>query len=215
VARVSIIIPTHHRPKLLLERALPSVLRQKTQHELEVLVVGDETDDETTEGVLAIAEDDARVHYWNLPKQPLPDDPHVRWGVIGLEARNWGHDHATGDYVGGLDDDDEFTPDHVEVLVRGLEWNDVDFAYGRSIAYKSGGRIQHYGRWPPGFGAFCDGAAIWKRSLGYRYDLECLRRGMPEDGDLWTRMVAGGVRFFFVEQVIHHYYPAKGGGSDT
>lgn len=213
MARVSIIIPTHRRPELLLGRAVPSVLRQKTRHDIELLVVGDDTDEKSAEGMLELMEGDARVNFWNLPKQPLPDDPNVRWGLIGLEARNFGHDQATGEYVGGLDDDDEFTPDHVETLVRALEWNDVDFAYGRSIAFKSGGRTQMYGHWPPGYGAFCDGAGIWKRSLGYRYDPECVTRGLPEDGDLWERMKAGGVKFFFVNQVVHHYYPNPGGGS--
>lgn len=217
MAKVSIIIPTHRRPKLLLERSLPSVREQKTHHELEILVVGDATDDESVEGMRKVMDEDPRVHFWNLPKQKLPDGPPgLVWGLIGLEARNYGHDQATGEYVGGLDDDDEFTPDHVEVLVRAIEWNDVDFAYGRSIAYKSGGRIQSYGHWPPGYAAFCDGAAIWKRSLGYRYDpAGPMERGLPEDGDLWERMVKdlGLERFFFVDQVVHYYYPNPEGGS--
>jgi glycosyltransferase involved in cell wall biosynthesis len=215
MAKVSIIIPTHDRPELLTERAIPSVLRQETDHEIELLVVGDDTDAKTVSLMEALVKEDSRISFWNLPRQVLPEDAKTAWLVIGLEARNFGHDHATGDYVGGLDDDDEFTRDHVQVLVDAIVENDVDFAYGKSIAYKSDGRIQHYGHWPPGYGAFCDGAAIWKRSLGYRYDPECVSRGMAEDGDLWTRMWDDGVRFTFVPTVVHHYYPAKGGGSDT
>lgn len=213
MSKVSIIIPTHKRPDLLMNRAIPSVLNQKTSHEIELLVVGDDTDAESVDAMLDLMDTDERVHFWNLPKQPLPDDPHVAWGLIGLEARNFGHDHATGEYVGGLDDDDEFTPDHIEALVRAIEWNDVDFAYGMSQAFRPNGRNQLYGHWPPGFGAFCDGAGIWKRSLGYRYDPDCVKRGLPEDGDLWTRMYADGVKFFFVKQIVHHYYPNPAGGS--
>lgn len=215
MSKVSIIIPTYNRAHLLLTRALPSVQHQEGPHELEILVVGDGTDVETEDAMADVVARDARVRFWNLPHQQYPEDqPYLKWGLIGLEARNFGHDQATGEYVGGLDDDDEFTPDHVAVLVRAIEWNDVDFAYGRSIAYKSGGRIQGYGHWPPGVGAFCDGAAIWKRSLGYRYDPDGPNiRGLPEDGDLWERMKDDGVKFFFVDQVVHHYYPNPGGGS--
>lgn len=211
MAKVSIIIPTHKRPELLLRRAVPSVLNQKTQHDVELIVVGDDTDDESVEGMLEYMDQDSRVFFKNLPKQRLPDGPEA-WNVIGLEARNWGHDHATGDYVGGLDDDDEFTADHIEVLVRALEWNEVDWAYGMSKAFVKG-RTRLYGHQPPGLGALCDGAAIWKRELGYRYDPDCLKRGKPEDGDLWDRMREDGVSWFFVRQIVHHYYPNPGGGS--
>lgn len=211
MSKVSIIIPTHNRPKLLMDRAVPSVLSQKTRHEIELLVVGDGTDDETVHEMGLLVEADQRVRFWNLPKQKLPDGPEA-WHVLGLEARNWGHDQATGDYVGGLDDDDEFTPDHIDVLVRALEWNGVDFAYGMSQAHVKG-RTRLYGHTPPGYGALCDGSAIWKRSLGYRYDPDCVKRGKPEDGDLWDRMREDGVEWFFVRQIVHHYYPNPGGGS--
>ena len=215
MAKVSIIIPTYNRRDLLIERALPSVQNQKGPHELEILVVGDGTDAATEDAMADAMAKDSRIHFWNRPHQRYPEDkPGLKWGLIGLEARNWGHDHATGDYVGGLDDDDEFTPDHVEVLVRALEWNEVDFAYGMSMAHRDGGRDQLYGHWPPGYAAFCDGAAVWKRSLGYRYDPDGPNvRGLPEDGDLWERMKADGVKFWFVPQIIHHYYPSPEGGS--
>ena len=215
MAKGSIVIPTYRRPELLMERSVPSVLSQKTQHEIELLVVGDDTDDRSAEAMEDLMSDDERVHFWNLPKQWLPEDkPGLRWGLIGLEARNWGHDHATGDYVGGLDDDDAFTPDHVEVLVRAIEWNNVDLAYGRSSKHLAGGRVHVIGTENFGYANLCDGAAIWKRSLQYRYDPDGPNiRGLPEDGDLWERMKADGVRTWFVPQVVHHYHPNPEGFS--
>lgn len=176
--------------------------------------MGDDTDDESCEGMLELMDQDPRVHFWNLPRQELPDEPGVRWGLIGLEARNHGHDQATGEYVGGLDDDDEFTTDHVEVLVRAIEWNEVDLAYGRSRKFHPAGGDILIGTKDFGYANLCDGAAIWKRELGYRYDpAGPLERGLPEDGDLWERMKADGVRTFFVAQVVHHYYPNPEGFS--
>ena len=212
---VSIIIPTYNRAKPLVNRALPSVQNQRGPFELEILVVGDGTDQETEDAMATVMARDPRVKFWNLPHQQYPEDkPGLKWGLIGLEARNFGHDQATGQYVGGLDDDDAFTDDHVQTLVRAIEWNDVDLAYGRSSKHLSGGRVQVIGNSDFGYANLCDGAAIWKRSLNYRYDPDGPNiRGYPEDGDLWERMKADGVKVWFVPQVVHHYYPNPEGFS--
>jgi hypothetical protein len=55
-------------------------------------------------------------------------------------------------------------------------------------------------------GAFCDGAWLMRHDLGWRFDPGCISRGLPEDGDMWARMYAGGVRFAFGNQLVHHYY---------
>lgn len=215
MSRVSIIIPTYNRAELLTKRCLPTVQNQRGPHELEILVVGDGTDAETEDAMADAMAKDRRIRFWNIPHQEYPEDkPGLKWGLIGLEARNFGHEQATGEYVGGLDDDDEFTEDHVEVLVRAIEWNDVDLAYGRSRKFHREGGSIVIGNANFGYANLCDGAAIWKRSLGYRYDPDGPNvRGLPEDGDLWERMKKDGVRAFFVDQVVHHYYPNPGGFS--
>lgn len=201
---VSIVVPTYNRTDLLMTRCLPSILSQ-THQELDVHVVGDGTEAATGEAIAALG--DPRVRFTNLPHQEYPEDPGTKWCLLGLEARNHGLDTALGEYVGGLDDDDAFTPDHVEILLKELLLEHDDFAYGRSEAHWVDGSVSWYGNWPPGHFQFCDGAGIWSASLPYRYDKECVARGLPEDGDLWDRMVAGGVRFAFLNRIVHHYYP--------
>lgn len=215
MSKVSIIIPTYNRSDLLMDRCLPSVQNQRGDHELEILVVGDGTDVATEDAMAEAMAKDSRIRFWNLPHQEYPEDkPGLKWGLIGLEARNYGHDQATGEYVGGLDDDDEFTTDHVDVLVRAIEWNDVDLAYGRSRKFHPEGGSITIGNDTLGWANLCDGAAIWKRSLGYRYDPDGPNiRGFPEDGDLWNRMREDGVKWWFVPQVVHHYYPNPEGFS--
>ena len=44
--------------------------------------------------------------------------------------------------------------------------------------------------------------------MGYRFDVECWRKGLPADWDLWSRMIADGRKWGFVPVVVHHYFPA-------
>lgn len=115
---ISCVIPTYKRCDTLV-RAINSVLNQ-TYSNIEVVVVNDnEPDDEYTE---------------NLKKALLPfkDDSRVRLviqekHVNGAMARNVGIQSSSGEYVGFLDDDDEWEPEKVEKQVRYLATHsDVD-----------------------------------------------------------------------------------------
>ena len=96
---VSVIIPTLERPQLLL-RAIGSVLRQ-THRELEVIVVVDHPDPKTASAVQSV--EDARVR---LVLNPHPS--------TAAAARNAGADHASGEWLAFLDDDDEWLPNKLE-----------------------------------------------------------------------------------------------------
>lgn len=200
---ISVIIPTYNRTGLLMDRALPSVLQQ-THQDFEVLVVGDGTEPETGERIAELG--DSRVRFHNLERFVYPEDQHRRWGLSGLVARNYGLDHAQGEYVAALDDDDAMLPDALESLLSSMT-EDVDFVYGVSETFKNGESIrQFYGRYPPGDGALCNGAYIYRSSLPYRFDTDCFSRGLTGDADMWTRMRDGGVRFRFLPKVVHQYH---------
>jgi glycosyltransferase involved in cell wall biosynthesis len=101
---VSVIIPTLHRPTLLM-RALASVFCQ-TWRELEVIVVVDGPDPDTLVLLQRI------------------DDPRLRvianaQSLMAAGARNVGMDHAKGEWIAFLDDDDEWLP---EKLVKQLAY---------------------------------------------------------------------------------------------
>ena len=93
---VSVIIPTLHRPTLL-TRALASVFRQ-TWRELEVIVIVDGPDPETI-AVLQTIDD---------PRLRIIVNPH---SLTAAGARNAGMDHAKGEWIAFLDDDDEWLPE--------------------------------------------------------------------------------------------------------
>ena len=204
---VSCVMSTYNRNELLLKRSLPSVLSQSYPI-AEIHIVADGmAQPEMYELTTALAAlDRPEIRLWWIQRQAYPEDPGQRWMVLGLNARNYALDQAQGGWIAPLDDDDEWTPDHVERLLGAVRDQNADFAYGQSVYHWPDGHPQMAGSWPPGMGAFCDGAQLYRNGLGYRYDPTCVARGLPEDGDLWTRMVAGGVRFTFLPEIVHHYW---------
>ncbi len=111
---ISVIIPTLDRPKLLL-RAIDSVLSQ-THHDIEVIVVVDRPSPETLAAVKAI--NDSRLRFVL--------NPHP---TTAAGARNVGADHAAGEWIAFLDDDDEWLPNKLE--------RQLAFAAGRPPALLS------------------------------------------------------------------------------
>lgn len=193
-----------------MERSIPSVYAQ-TDPDWELLVVGDGTDQETVDAMADLCARDGRVRFWNLPRTVYPETDHYwdKWAILGIDAMNWGLDHARGEYVSPMDDDDEMLPSHNEVLLRALVENDVDFSYGISKTFKGDPPRftgQLYGDYPVRDAAFVPGANIYKASLPFRYDKECVTRARTRDSDMWQRMVDGGVTFHFEREAVHHYY---------
>ncbi|MFC3395023.1 glycosyltransferase [Brenneria rubrifaciens] len=107
--KVSIYITTHNRLNKL-KRAICSVLKQDYSN-IEILVCDDASSDGTKEYMAALAEKDSRVIY-------LRNDNNQGACV----ARNMGIFKATGKFITGLDDDDEFTPTRISFFLD--NWSD-------------------------------------------------------------------------------------------
>lgn len=106
---VSIYIPTHNRREKL-ERALSSVLGQ-TYENYEILVCDDGSTDGTCEWISKLTQTNQKIRYL---RNPAPRG--------ACSARNLGIFAARGEFITGLDDDDEFTPDRLEHLLH--IWDD-------------------------------------------------------------------------------------------
>ncbi len=101
---VSVYIPTRNRMTQVIA-AIDSVVRQSYAN-IEILVVDDCSTDGTFSALQAYAERESRLRVFRSE------------GSRGAcAARNQAILHSTGEFLTGLDDDDEFTPNHISGLV--------------------------------------------------------------------------------------------------
>ncbi|MBK8976970.1 MAG: glycosyltransferase [Planctomycetes bacterium] len=211
---VTVRIATYNRGQLVAERALASAIAQ-THANLEIVVVGDHCDEATERAVRSVR--DPRIRFVNLPERGrYPDDPELRWMVAGSIPMSHGVGMARGDWIAPLDDDDSFTPDHVEVLLgRALERR-ADFVWGVAEMEQDDGDWTRRGSWPLRRGRICHSAVLFSRRLAaIRHDVEAWRLDEPGDWNLWTRFRRAGARMAFVDRVVVRHYRERRGVVDA
>lgn len=113
---VSVIIPVYNVEKYL-ENSIDSVCAQSHRN-LEIILVNDGSTDSSGELCDLAAEKDKRITVL-----------HKHNGGVSA-ARNWGLDHAHGQYVSFMDSDDVYAPYAVEALLRVCREHDAEIAVG-------------------------------------------------------------------------------------
>jgi|GEM_PF-1374702 len=204
---VSILIPTYNRGRTLVERAIASVLKQ-TYQDFEVIVVGDHCTDDTERLIRGL--NDKRVRFYNLPdKARYPENHRYRWMVAGAPPRNLALDLCSGDWIAPLDDDDEFSNDHIEALLNHALEHDYEMVYGKVEYEARPDRWVEMGSYPLTFGAISHISVLYSSRLKFlRYDTNCWKYGEPADWNMWRRMKEAGARIGFVSKVVGRYYLA-------
>ena len=126
---VSVIIPTYNRTALL-PRAIRSVLNQSFQ-DFELIIVNDGSTDNTEEVVKSF--EDNKIRYIRHEKNRG-----------GSAARNTGIKAAQGQYIGLLDDDDEWLPEKLEKQINKFQGLSEGYGVvysGFSYVYEKKGEI--------------------------------------------------------------------------
>lgn len=201
---VSVRIATYNRGRLVADRAIASALAQ-THANLEVVVVGDKCDDATAEAVLSVK--DPRVRFVNLPERgKYPADPMLRWMVAGAAPMNHALDIARGEWIAPLDDDDEFTADHVEALLDACRSRSLEFAWGIAEMEQADGTWKLCGSEPLAHGQIIHASVLWSSRVRIRHDIRSWRLDEPGDWNVWSRMRDAGVRMGFVDRVVCRHY---------
>jgi len=168
---VSVLIATYNRSKILTERSIPSVLNQ-TYKNFELIIVGDNCTDDTESRVEHLH--DKRIKFYNLSKHDkYPSNPNDRWFVAGVVPFNKAIELSSGDWIAPLDDDDEFSEDHIEVLLNYAIKYDYEMVYGK-VKVKTKNRDQEeIGEFPPKMGKITHISAIYSSKLKFlTYDIE-------------------------------------------
>jgi glycosyltransferase involved in cell wall biosynthesis len=203
---VTVRVATHNRAAMLCERALPSVSAQSYPN-WEVVIVGDACTDNTAASVAALG--DPRFRFYNRPSNgPYPPGGEPRWLVVGCHAMNETVRLSRGEWIAPLDDDDEWSPDHIEVLLRAAQRHRREVAYGRMRALIEPSRTETwFGTWPPEHGDFGFQAAIYHAGLSdFRYELMSIHAREPGDWNMCRRMWEAGVTFVHVQRLVGTYY---------
>lgn len=203
---MSIRIATYNRSDILMTRTIPSILAQ-TYKNWELIIVGDHCTDDTEERIRSL--NDPRIRFYNFPfRNPYPDDPQARWFSAGSPGMNKGVELAKGDWIAPQDDDDEFEPDHLEVLLATALSGQYEMVYGKLKQYNTKTKEEKdIWSYPPEIGQYSSQGAIYMRLLDFfEYDTKSWIVDEPGDWNHCRRMLEAGVNIGAIEKVVGKMY---------
>lgn len=125
--KISIIMPVYNTERYL-KKSIDSVLKQEYK-DCELILVNDGSTDSSSSICDYYARTNSKVRYYET-------DNH---GVAG--ARNFGIDHADGDYIGFVDSDDVIEPDMYKKLYESISEECADISACAYDKIGIGGRI--------------------------------------------------------------------------
>jgi glycosyltransferase involved in cell wall biosynthesis len=202
---ITVRIGAYGSPDELCGRALASVLGQTYPH-WEAVVVCDGPAPETQARVEALG--DARLRCFQRPRNgPYPQTSPARWMVAGVHPFNEGVALARGAWIAPMDQDDAWSPHHLEVLLERARRTRAELVYGATRVVVDGVGETYFGRWPPELGDFGFQAAMYHAGLsGFLYDVNAYLSDEPADWNLARRMLEAGVRADFADTIVGTYY---------
>ncbi|MGP8190916.1 MAG: glycosyltransferase family 2 protein [Methanobacterium sp.] len=202
---VSVLIPTYNRSKLLTERSIPSVLRQTYQN-IEIIVVGDHCTDDTEDKIKELK--DKRIKFYNLPERTeYPSDPYHRWMVAGAKPSNEAIKISSGQWIAPLDDDDEFTDDHIEILLKFALKNDYELVYGKVEMEIEPEKWVQLGCYPLQVNHISHMSVLYSSKLKFmKYDRNSWKYMEVSDWNMWRRMREAGAKIGFINKIVGKHY---------
>ncbi len=202
--KISVIVPAYN-VRAYISEALDS-LTQQTWADFEVLIVNDGSTDDTAEIAHLYCQRDPRFHLLSKSNGGL------------ASARNWGIQHARGEFIALLDADDRYHPQKLASHVQILEHHpDIAIVYSASKVIRDDGRptwLTLSGRpvhQDPLLAMLCKNFighgsnAVFRREVFIQvggFD-ETLRS--CEDLDFWLKVAAQGYRFYLCPQTLCDY----------
>lgn len=199
IPEISVVMPVYNGEKYLKE-AIESILNQ-TYKDFELLIVYDESTDETFSIVQGFQEQDDRVVLINGDKE----------GISG--ALNKGIEKARGKYIARLDADDVSLPFRFEAQINHMESLGLDICGGHSLLIDSDGKVNGIGIVPRSHDLcglsmmfmvpFAHSSVMILKSFLTNSSLKY--EGKYEDFDMWIRMFSAGAKFGNVDDIVIRY----------
>jgi hypothetical protein len=112
---------------------------------------------------------------------------------------------SSGEWITFLDDDDEFTEDHVESLLNFALQCDYEMVYGKVMRERKAGGAEsnEVGAFPLREGEISKISTLYQSKLRFfKYDIDAWKFYEPADWNLWRRMKEAGVRIGFLDKVV-------------
>lgn len=172
---VSVIVPVYNVERYL-EQCLDSIIKQ-TYRSLEILIINDSSTDQSGEIASRYAGLDDRIILLEKKNGGLSD------------ARNYGLDRASGDYIMFVDSDDYIEPDMVEYLMDAIEKADAQIAVcGYRLVDEDGEEL-------PDWEAFPKEKVVCTRDYWKVYHEEAYIYGVVAWNKLYHKAVFDRIRF--------------------
>ena len=198
---VSVVVPVYNRPRLAIE-TLNSVL-SNNYRPVEIVAVNDGSTDDT--GVVLDA--------WAAKNRKADFSIRVINKTNGgcASARNSGAAASTGDLIAFLDSDDLLKPDMIEQLVKVLDANNADFAFGKTEQTLNGAVVATLGTaLAPRLNSVPDhnwhvSALLIRSAALLRTGLFRPEIGLADDWEWEARVKALNSRGIFVPKILTYY----------
>lgn len=219
---ITVYTATYNRAQILMERAMKSVLVQ-TYKNFEYIIIGDGCTDDTFHLINQI--NDKRIRFINIRREKnYPNTPQNKWFAGSVAPSNLALYLAEGKWIARIDDDDTWTEDHLEKLLRFAQVNDYEFVTSKYEEERNNTKKAIEGMWlespyyypkrknidikSPKTGAHS--GFLFRSYLGFiKYNRDCWRKSWNKvsDCDLYMRMYQASVRMGYLEEVLTFVYP--------
>ena len=208
---VSVYIPTYNRPELLV-KSVESVLNQTYQN-FEIIIVDDGSDYFPSE--LCFNTMDDRIVFFPLWPERKLQNKKDRWLLGPTRAANYALKQCRWEWIARNDDDDIWTEDHLEKLLRFAQQNDYEFVTAaQRWEYPDHNEIK---TWQDDMGIMekIGGiqTSLYRSYLKFfKFNKHCWRKkhNANNDLDMPLRMYNAGVRMGYLDTVVTVVRPRPG-----
>jgi len=215
---ISIYTPTYNRAKILLDRAIKSILSQ-TYTNWEYIIVSDGSTDNTKEIVESLHH--PKIRFYQIERKTPHHTYNSKkvWQQEGSNAANFALKQVRGKYIARLDDDDIWEPDFLETMVNRIRYIDLEFITSQfdyikdgKVVIDNGIDINTYLKIKSKHNNLVGAHSTWfyRSYLKFmKYNPNCYKKkwNSVADTDLLERFVKMNIRMWFVWKVLMHQIP--------